>query len=167
MIKQLPLVIFCQHDQWFALDASFVLGQGQTAYLDTSSAQLLSFDQLLAPNHLMTNHSVTHSPAHWLRLAGSLSLANSVNPLLKSQGAWLLGIAAAAELVEMPVEQIHALPPLLQASREFKALQAVAWHQQRLVSLIDARVLLRLAVPLLTPATPDVNQVESLPNPAS
>ncbi|HKM15682.1 MAG TPA: hypothetical protein VJY63_07160 [Marinospirillum sp.] len=150
MIKQLPLVMFHQDKHWFALEAAYVVGQGKAGLLDAET-RVLDFSQLL---NLAAQASLSSLSHHWLRLAGS-------------QGRWLLGISAAAELIEMPVEQIHALPPLLQASREFKALQAVAWYQQQLVSLLDARVLLNLASPLLTLVAPDANQVESLPSPAN
>lgn len=147
MIKQLPLVMFYQDKHWFALEAAYVVGQGKVVSLDAET-RVLNFSQLLNP---AAQASLSSLSQHWLGLAGS-------------QERWLLGISAAAELIEMPVEQIYALPPLLQASRQFKALQAVAWYQQRLVSLLDARVLLNLASPLLMPVTPDASQVELLPN---
>ena len=152
MIKQLPLVMFCQDKHWFALEAAYVVGQGKVAILDAETP-VLDFSQLLNPAALNPAAQVfLSSPSqHWLGLVGS-------------QQRWLLGISAAAEWVEMPVEQIYALPPLLQASRQFKALQAVAWYQQRLVNLLDARVLLNLASPLLTPVTPDASQVALPPN---
>lgn len=155
MMKSLPLVIFSQQQQLFALEASFVRSQGSVSFIDTRR-ELLSFSQLL--NSELLNSELFKQEAypcqHWLRVAGS-------------QGRWLLGIEGDAELVELPAEQIYPLPPLLQASRQFKALQAVAWYQQRLVSVLDARVLLGLAIPLLTPAVLDASQGESLPNPAS
>ena len=150
MMKSLPLVIFSQQQQLFALEASFVRSQGSVSFIDTRR-ELLSFSQLLN-SELFKQEA--YPCQHWLRLAGS-------------QGRWLLGIEGDAELVELPAEQIYPLPPLLQASRQFKALQAVAWYQQRLVSVLDARVLLGLAIPLLTPAVLDASQGESLPNPAS
>lgn len=147
MTKHLPLVVFRQKNQLFALEAAFVRGQGRSDLLDATT-KLLPFAQLLTPK----TRSLTAKSAHWLGLAGS--------PSIGKQGAWLLGIEADAELVELAVNQIHPLPPLLQARREFVALQAVAWYQQQLVSLIDARVLLKLAHPLLTPAIPDASLVE-------
>ncbi len=146
MIKQLPLVMFCQGKHWFALEAVYVLGQGKLDFVKAET-QVLSFSQLLNSAALNPAAEVSVSSQHWLGLAGS-------------QERWLLGVGAAAELVEIPVQQIHPLPPLLQASRECRALQAVAWYQQRLVNLLDARVLLELASPLLMPVTSDINQGE-------
>jgi len=144
MIKSLPLVIFSHQNQLFALEAGFVTGQGKTAFSATSGL-LLSFSQLLIPE---TGSRLT-PPAHWLSLAADSSCFKP----------WLLGIEKEAELIELPAEDIHPLPPLLFARRTFPALQAVAWYQQRLVSLIDVRVLQDLARPLLSPPVPGINQV--------
>lgn len=153
MIKQLPLVIFREQNQLFALEASFVGGQGRTDFLE-ANAQVLPFSDFLMPKaHRTANQAAQFQSKHWLRLAGSLKTPNNKNP-------WLLGIESDAELIELPANQIHALPALLKARREFVALQAVAWYQQQLVSLIDARVLLTLAHPLLAPLALDANQDE-------
>ncbi|NLW03677.1 MAG: hypothetical protein GX029_00320 [Pseudomonadaceae bacterium] len=163
MIKYLPLVIFSHQNQLFALEATFVRGQGRVEFL-AAGALLLPFAQLLTPKTLvpfcpvgspsLVSSSSLACPLHWLGLAGGqLSTASG-------QQNWLLGIEGEAELVELPVEQIQPLPPLLLARRTFPALQAAAWYQQRLVSLIDARVLLTLAPPLLTSVTPDASLVE-------
>ncbi len=149
-MKPLPLVVFSQNQQLFGLEAGFVRSQGSVSFIDVRR-ELLSFSQLLNPK---ASKQEAYPCQHWLRLAGS-------------KGRWLLGIEGDAELIHLAADQIHPLPPLLQAGRDFKALQAVAWYQQRLVSVLDARVLLGLAIPLLTPVTPDVSQGESLLNPAS
>ena len=156
-IKKLPLVIFKQsvfkqQSQWFALEASFVQGQGRTEFL-AADALLLPFSQLLT-SKLIPKPLPINNTKHWLALAGG-QLGG-----VSGDKSWLLGIEGEAELVVLPKEQIHPLPPLLLACRTCPALQAVAWHQQRLVSLIDARVLLTLAPPLLASLIPDVNLVE-------
>lgn len=151
MNKQLPLVIFREQNQLFALEASFVGGQGRTDFLE-ANAQVLPFSDFLIPKANGTAKQAAQSK-HWLRLTSAL-----VSP--SSKTTWLLGIEGDAELIELPANQIHALPAILKASREFSALQAVAWYQQQLVSLIDARVLLKLAHPLLVPLTLDASQVE-------
>lgn len=145
MIKQLSLVLFSQQNQWFAFEASLVKGQGSCSSSD-SNTLLLPFSQFLTTNSTHDKANATH----WLRLAAQPA---DIKP-------WLLGITGEAELIELPTEQIYALPPLLHARRTFPALQAVAWYQQRLVSLIDARVLQGLALPLLASLTPDASQAE-------
>ena len=163
MIKYLPLVIFSHQNQLFALEATFVRGQGRIEFL-AAGALLLPFAQLLTPKFPTPQCSTPRCSAsdifpqtnlvHWLGLAGG-QLATA-----SGQKSWVLAIEGDAELVELPVEQIQPLPPLLLARRTFPALQAVAWYQQRLVSVIDARVLLTLAPPLLTSAILDANLVE-------
>lgn len=146
MIKQLTVVLFCHQNQWFAFEASWVKGQGSCSFYDPK-ALLLPFNQFLNQS---TAKDKAQQTTHWLRLAAQSTDAKP----------WLLGIASEAELIELPAEQIHALPPHLLARRTFPALQAVAWYQQRLVSIIDARVLQGLAHPWLASVTPDVSQAE-------
>jgi len=146
MIKQLTVVLFCHQNQWFAFEASLVKGQGSCSFYDPK-ALLLPFNQFLNQS---TAKDKAQQTTHWLRLAAQSTDAKP----------WLLGIASEAELIELPAEQIHTLPPHLLARRTFPALQAVAWYQQRLVSIIDARVLLKLAHPLLAPLALDAGQVD-------
>ncbi|GLR65181.1 hypothetical protein [Marinospirillum insulare] len=145
MIKQLPLVLFTHQQDYFALEASLVKGQGSCAFKD-SNTPLLPFNQFLKPGSQQPG-----SPSHWLALASHSPDASKVKP-------WLLGLESEAELIELPAERIHPLPPLLLAGRTFPALQAVAWYQQRLVSLIDARALQVQAHPWLASLTLDANQ---------
>ena len=65
---------------------------------------------------------------HYLELAGL-------------NGSWKLGLEQSADLVELAVADISALPTLLQARRQFPALQALAWYQGQLVSLLDPKAL--------------------------
>lgn len=146
MLKYLPLVMFSQQNHLFAFEASFIRGQGSTTFLD-ESALLIPFNKLLKPTKTEGEPTAL---SHWLRLTTSSSLNKT----------WLLAIEGEAKLIELPVEQVFSLPPLLSAGRTFPALQAVSWYQQQLVSLIDARVLLKLAQPLLAPVMPGAGRVE-------
>lgn len=155
MIERLPLVIFSHQEQCFGIEASFVRGQGRTDFL-AHKTQCLPLECFLSSRttHLKQEQTCVKA-APWLSLA-----ADSFRLSVVSNPAWVLVIQGDAELVELPAEQIHPLPPLLKARLTFPALQAVAWYQQRLVSLLDARVLLKQAPQLLITLTPDTNQVE-------
>jgi len=112
MTKKLPVVLFSQQDQWFALEAKFIGGQGSSLLYNTNTL-LLPFEQFLTAGVSQKNNFT-----HWLRLAAK---PTATKP-------WLLGIENEAELIELSAAQIHPLPPLLLARRTFPALQAVAWY---------------------------------------
>lgn len=122
----LPVVMFCHQGQYFALEATYVRSQWSARAGDQTKTSV-SFASFL---DLTPTESYPATVQH-LELAGP-------------DGHWWLGLEQAADLVELSVTDIHPLPPLLSARRQFLALQALACYQGKIVSLLDARVLQRL-----------------------
>ncbi|HKM28007.1 MAG TPA: hypothetical protein VJY57_11295, partial [Thiopseudomonas sp.] len=100
----------------------YVRSQGSVLALDDQRS-VVTFSALL-------NQTAQVQPVikHYLELTGP-------------NGSLLLGLEQSADLVELPIADIHSLPPLLQARRQFLALQALAWYQGQLVSLLDPKAL--------------------------
>jgi len=121
----LPVVMFRHQEQCFAIEAAYVRSQG-CALANEGEIDIRPFASLI-------DRTAKPYPGatQYLQLAGL-------------SGSWRLGLERPAELIELPVTNIYALPPLLQARRQFLALQALAWYQDELVSLLDARVLQQL-----------------------
>ena len=117
-----PVVLFTHQGHYFALEAVYVRTQG--------NVQALECGRHVLPFALVLDAQVQEA----VRIAHYLEF---VTPA----GSGWLGLAQSAELVELPVSQISALPPLLQVRRNLVALQAFAWHQGAIVSILDARLL--------------------------
>lgn len=122
----LPVVLFTHQGHYFALEAAYVRAQGSMHMLECGS-NVLPFAVVLGEE--MKEYSRI---AHYLEFA-------------TPAGSGCLGLAQTAELVELPVGQISALPPLLQVRRNVQALQAFAWYRGTIVSILDARLLPRAA----------------------
>ncbi|HKM38039.1 MAG TPA: hypothetical protein VJY83_10445 [Thiopseudomonas sp.] len=125
----LPVVLLKHQGHYFALEAAYVRSQGSVLALDDQRS-VVTFSALL--DQVTCEHCVTE---HYLELAGA-------------GGSWRLGLEQSADLVELAIADISALPVSLQARRQFPALQALAWYQGQLVSLLDPKALQRLRVEL-------------------
>ena len=123
----LPVVLFKHQGQCFALEAACVCSQGSMLAL-AEQPSIVDFSALLDQRAPLQS-----AAEHYLELAGPC-------------GSWRLGLEQSADLVELPIADIHSLPPLLQVRRQFSALQALAWYQGQLVSLLDPKALQRLRV---------------------
>ena len=118
----LPVVLFAHQGYYFALEAAYVRTQG--------SVLALNGDRNVLPLAVVLGEEMEE----YSRIAHYLEF---VTPA----GSGYLGLAQTAELVELPVSQISALPPLLQVRRNVQALQAFAWYRGVIVSILDARLL--------------------------
>jgi hypothetical protein len=108
----------------FALEAQYVSRQGQVDGLDHGT--LISFADLLRSGS-------STAVVQWLELRG------------RSAQPWRLGLQVPAELVELQIDCIHPLPLLLEARCQFSAVQALAWYQGRLVTLLNIEQLHKIA----------------------
>lgn len=117
-----PVVLFTHQGHYFALEAVYVRTQG--------NVQALACDSHLLPLAVVLGEEV----GEYSRIEHYLEFATPA-------GSGWLGLAQTAELVELPVSQISALPPLLQGRRNVQALQAFAWYRGVIVSILDARLL--------------------------
>ncbi len=126
MISHLAFVLFRHHGQRYAIEAQYVLRQGQLNPLDAES--LTCFSDLLP----LTAQPADSGEAQWLEIAS------------RSTPPWRLGLEAPAELIELSVADIFPLPEILYSRRTFAALQAVALYQHELVALLNADVLFQL-----------------------
>ncbi|MDY0206843.1 MAG: hypothetical protein RBR82_09505 [Pseudomonas sp.] len=123
----LPVVLFKHQGHYFALEAAYVRSQGSVLAPEDPHS-IVAFSALL--NQAAYEFSVTE---HYLELVGP-------------SGSWWLGLEQSADLVELAIADISALPVSLQARRQFPALQALAWYQGQLVSLLDPKALQQLQV---------------------
>lgn len=126
LITCLPIVIFHHQGHRFALEAQYISRQGQVVGLEDDA--FIRFSDLLMPNE-----QTVVTVVQWLELLG------------QSGHTWRLGLEVPAELVELPIDCIHPLPSLLQARRQFPALQALAWYQGALVALLSVDGLYTMA----------------------
>lgn len=123
----LPVVMFRHQEQCFAIEAAYVRSQG-CALANEDEMDIRLFAALID------------------RTAKAYPAATQYLQLADLSGSWRMGLETPAELIELAVTSIYALPPLLQARRQFLALHALAWYQGELVSLLDARALQQLAI---------------------
>ena len=123
VITYLPVVLFRHQGQCYAIEASAVKKQGQFDRLATEV--LGNFSELFTAPLASTESAAVQ----WLELQGNAGQA------------WRLGLSAAAELIELPVECIYPLPAILAALREMPALHALALFQNELIALLDAAAL--------------------------
>lgn len=121
-ILKLPVVLFVHQGQYFALEAAYVRSQGCVHALEPNNA-VISFAAVL--DSTVKQHA---APEHYLELTAPT-------------GSWWIGLEQSADLVELPITDIHVLPSVLQARRKVLALQALAWYRGQVVSVLDARVL--------------------------
>lgn len=122
-ITCLPVVLFRHQGQGYAIEASAVKKQGQFGHLDTEV--LGSFSELFTTPLA----SAEVAAVQWLELQSN------------SGQTWRLGLSAAAELIELPVECVYPLPAILASLRELPALHALALFQNELIALLDAAAL--------------------------
>lgn len=123
MSRLLPVVIFTWAGQLYGIESSAVRGRGRTQSLPQGS-KVMDFSVLLGQSACQ--------PDQWLKLQGV-------------DRDWLLGLTGEMDLVELQIENIHPLPPILATRLEFPPLRALAWYQQQLLNLLDARLLNQLA----------------------
>lgn len=126
MISSLALVVFRHNGQNYAIEAQSVLRQGQVNPRD--DAPMTCFSELLPANA----QAPGGDELQWLEIAS------------RSTPPWRLALNAAAQLIELPVDNIFPLPELLRSRRTFAALQAIAWHRQELVALLNVDALFQL-----------------------
>jgi hypothetical protein len=122
VIAALPLVVFSHQQHWYGVEACRVRARGAVAAIRPGQS-IIPLTSLLpaTPDTLPV-------PAcrEWLRLSGD-------------QGDWLLGLSGEVDLLELPAACISPLPMLLQQRRLFSPITALALHQGRLITLLDAR----------------------------
>jgi len=133
-LLSLPVVLFRHAGQNFAFEAQYVSRQGVGD--DLQHLPLINYADLFTPNLQAAATAV-----QWLELRGSLARR------------WRLGLQAPAELIELPVDCIYALPALLQTRQQFSALRALALYQNELIALLDVSALQRLADKLVLEVT--------------
>ncbi len=121
----LPVVMFCHQTHYFAVEAAQV--RRQTSVAPVSQESVIAFADLL---HGADHSDVDTRCTQWLELVGT------------TQHFWL-GLHSPADLVELSQGDIYRLPITLQTRRQLPALRALAWYQDQLVSLLDARDLQR------------------------
>lgn len=126
LLLSLPVVMFRHAGQCFAFEAQYVSRQGRVDGLE--HLPLINYADLLTPNQ----HAAS-TVAHWLELHCS------------STRRLRLGLQVPAELIELPADCIYALPALLQARRQFSALQALAVYKNELIALLDVKALQQMA----------------------
>ena len=125
-VVSLPVVVFIHQGHYFALEAAYVRSQGRVCTLEQAQREsVVTVAGILDPSAVQSA-----SVIHYLELAGA------------TQSSWL-GLEQAAELVELPVADIQALPAVLQVRRCVPALRALAWYQGHVLNLLDARVVLQ------------------------
>lgn len=133
MSTRLSLVVFSAAGQWFGIESAAVRGRNSSKTLPHAVNRQVDFCDLLGQEDQPSDQ--------WLRLAGS-------------NQDWFLGLSGDMDLIELPGDRIHPLPPLLAARLLFKPLRALSWYQQQPLLLLEPVLLGALAEEQLAAAEP-------------
>lgn len=74
----------------------------------------------------------------WLGLANTLKYDMAqLSAIASNQSVLRWRVPLPVQLIQLPVADLYALPPLLALAHGLRGLAALAWYQQRLIFIVD------------------------------
>lgn len=123
MMQTIVLVAFQYSGYWFAVEARHVVAMGKLQSLAAVEQKTINLSNLLS---------------------GELPAVQTENFALQmrsQQDDLLLALDNEAQIIELNADSIWPLPPLLQQGRQHPSIKALAWHNDQLLTLLDAEQL--------------------------
>jgi len=123
MMQSIVLVAFQYNGYGFAVEARYAVAMG--------ALQSLAHEQ---QKHIDLKGLFAITPETTLT-------ANYALRLRCQQDELLLALEQEAQIIELNADSIWPLPPLMQHTKQHPSIQALAWHNNQLITLLNAQQL--------------------------
>lgn len=126
MMQSIVLVAFQYNGYGFAVEARYVVAMGTLQNLAHEQQKYIDLSGLLA-----TSTKLAPTASYALRLR-------------RQQDELLLALEQEAQIIELNADSIWPLPPLMQHAKQHPSIQALAWHNNQLLTLLNVQQLTAL-----------------------
>lgn len=126
MMSSITLVVFQHSGYGFAVEVRYVVAMG--TFEDVAHNQQKNID---LSGLFTATPEIAPTANYALRLRGQ-------------QNELLLALEQEAQIIELNADSIWPLPPLMQHAKQHPSIQALAWHHNQLLTLLNVQQLTAL-----------------------